>query len=420
MSLSSDRILKCFLVWLPCLVSGVAAAQVSIEEFIHSAQADYEVRTFENQRTFLNRKTYRLPPLRELEFRYQNQEFLDTRNEYALRISPANPFEMRATSKYYKEVQTSLLFEREVALKEALLDRYYTIIDYVYYTELRDLSIRGQQSLNKQVSLLEQRSASSYFDADDYAKLKVEQLDYEAKFLEYEYELINQVNRIERLYPIAHRRDISWNPSLVLSVNRVKAVVDSISAAAVRPTFVEYQRQLIKVAQSQYNLEKSNINLGFGQLEYDSRRAGENRSPFNVSFGITIPVMNPNKPDMARRRMQLIEAELDHEEAEQETNKDILIYEDKLTRLVNSYSRIEQRIDELGKSSLAQNLSAIKGGDPILIVQFEERLRKLEMLLIKIRNDILITYIEYLAFSDLLQKEPLVNYLSPRLVEIHD
>ncbi len=420
MSLSSDRILKCFLVCLPCLVSGVAAAQVSIEEFIHSAQADYEVRTFENQRTFLNRKTYRLPPLRELEFRYQNQEFLDTRNEYALRISPANPFEMRATSKYYKEVQTSLLFEREVALKEALLDRYYTIIDYVYYTELRDLSIRGQQSLNKQVSLLEQRSASSYFDADDYAKLKVEQLDYEAKFLEYEYELINQVNRIERLYPIAHRRDISWNPSLVLSVNRVKAVVDSISAAAVRPTFVEYQRQLIKVAQSQYNLEKSNINLGFGQLEYDSRRAGENRSPFNVSFGITIPVMNPNKPDMARRRMQLIEAELDHEEAEQETNKDILIYEDKLTRLVNSYSRIEQRIDELGKSSLAQNLSAIKGGDPILIVQFEERLRKLEMLLIKIRNDILITYIEYLAFSDLLQKEPLVNYLSPRLVEIHD
>lgn len=417
MRLTFDRILRYLLACLGIFVYGATSAQVSIEAFIHSAQADYEVRTFENQRQFLNKKTYRLPPLRELEFRYQNQEFIDTRNEYALRVSPANPFEMRATSRYYKEVQTSLLFEREVALKEALLDRYYTIIDYMYYTELRDLSVRGQQSLSKQIALLEQRSASSYFDADDYAKLKVDQLDYEAKFLEHEYELINQVNRIERLYPDAHRRAISWDPSLVLSVERVKAVVDSISAASVRPTFVEYQRQLIKVAQSRFIMEKSNINLGFGQLEYDARRVNENRSPFNLSFGITIPVMNPNKPDMAQRRMQLIEAELDYEEADQETNKDILIYEDKLTRLVDSYRRIEQRMDELSKSSLAQNLSALKGGDPILIVQFEERLRKLETLLIKIRNNILITYIEYLAFSDLLQKEPLVNYLSPRLVE---
>ena len=128
--------------------------------------------------------------------------------------------------------------------------------------------------------------------------------------------------------------------------------------------------------------------------------------------------MNPNKPEMARRRMQLIEAELDFEEAEKETNKDIIIYEDKLTRLIDAYNRIDQRIGELAESSLAQNLSALKGGDPILVVQFDERVRKLETLLIKIRNNILITYVEYLAFADLLQREPLINYLSPGLVEI--
>ena len=420
MSLIENRIWSYVLAFLGLAMPGVAIAQLGIEEFIHSAQIDYEVRTFENQREFLSKKTYHLPPLRELEFRYQNQEFLDTRNEFALRITPANPWEMRATARHYTEVQKSLLFEREIALKEALLDRYYTIIDYMYYTELRDLSIRGQQSLSKQIALLEQRSASSYFDADDYAKLKVDELDYEARFLEHEYDLISQVNRIERLYPKAHRREIFWDPTMILSVQRVKAVVDSIAAASLRSTFIDYQRQLISVAKSQYNLEKSNVNVGFGQLEYDARRAGEDRSPFNVSFGITIPVMNPNKPDMARRRMQLIEAELDFEEAEKETNKDILIYEDKLSRLISSYNRIDQRIAELAESSLAQNLSALKGGDPILIVQFDERVRKLESLLIKIRNSILITYIEYLAFADLLQREPLVNYLSPGLVEIRN
>lgn len=408
------------LICLALIAPGVTWAQVSIEEFIRSARTDFEVRTFENQGTFLNRKTYRLPPLREVELRYQNRELLDTQNEFALRVSPANPWEMRATSRYYKNVQSSLLFERELALKDALLDRYYTILDYMYYSELLELSVRGRESLDKQVALLEERSGSRYFDPDDYAELKVDQLDYEAKFLEYEYELVNKINRIERLYPDAHRREISWDPSQVVSVERIKIIVDSISLASARSTFVVYQRQQIDIAKSRYNLERSNINLGFGQLEYDTRRVSQERTPFNVSFGITIPVMNHNKPDMARRRLELIEAELDFEEAEQETSKDILIHQDKLNRLISSYNRINERITALAQSDLAQNLSTLKGGDPFLVVQFDERLRKLQSLVIKIRNNILVTYIEYLAFTDHLQQQPLVNYLSPHLAEIRE
>jgi hypothetical protein len=191
--------------------------------------------------------------------------------------------------------------------------------------------------------------------------------------------------------------------------------VDSLSRLGAVSSFIAYQQEKIKVAQSEYKLEKSNINLGFFQTEFDQRRANQDRTPFNISFGVTIPVVNPNKGDMAKRKIEMIEAEYDLKEATQEGETDKIIYQDRLTALIQRYRNLENRMLDMKKNNFAQTLSTIKGGDPLIVAQFNQRLGKLNDLLLQIRRDLLFTYVDYLAFTDNIQLQPLVNFLSDNL-----
>jgi hypothetical protein len=63
-------------------------------------------------------------------------------------------------------------------------------------------------------------------------------------------------------------------------------------------------------------------------------------------------------------------------------------------------------------------LQTLKGGDPMVRLKFAQSVIKLEVLLSKIRRDMLFAYIEFLFTGDFIQQQPLLNYLSPRLEEM--
>src|SRR5690606_12460047 len=136
--------------------------------------------------------------------------------------------------------------------------------EYKYRMELNALSMAGQESLNRQLAILQEQSGSRNFDADEYAELQLEQLDYEASQREYEYEISNQISSMMRLYPQASGRSIHWAPEEMISVERIRQVVDSLTAVSARSTLVAFSQQQINIARSQYALERSNINIGFG------------------------------------------------------------------------------------------------------------------------------------------------------------
>ncbi|HEY3403306.1 MAG TPA: hypothetical protein VGK59_07970 [Ohtaekwangia sp.] len=389
--------------------------QVTMDEFIRSAMTDPEIKTFDEQISYLERKPYRLSPLQKFEFRTQTRELQVNQQEYALRFTPANPWEIRSNNRYFKAYQSSLQFERDIILKEALVERYYQTIYIVYYSGLKSQLEEIRKLVDNQVAILEKQQTSSFFDADDYVELKMKQLNRMVEFEEADFELHNEMQRIERLYPEAHGRTIDWNPDAVISVERIENIVDSLTQAALVSAAVEYQKQKIEMANQEYKLEKANINLGFLQTEFDQRRVEQDRSPINLSFGVTIPITNPNKGDMAKRRLESIEAEYDLKEAEHESQTDKTIIRENLRKLVERHSSLQQKISQLEQSNLIQSLSTLKGGDPLIITQYREDVGKLKTLLLKLKRDIYFVYIEYLSLADHLQQQPLVNYLAKDL-----
>lgn len=411
------RFIPLTIVCLGLFVSNVKA-QMTIGEFIGSSMDDPEVQTFTKQISYLGEKPYKLSPLQSMQFRMQNRELLYDQQEFGLRINPSNPWEVRNNNRYFKSYQNYISREREVILKEALVERYMNAIVFSYLAALKSQSDSTQFHLDQQLRILEKQYASSYFDADEYVKLKVEHLDNLVEVEEVDYDLAGQRHMISRLYPKAHNATITWNLRDLISVDRVERVVDSISSVGAISSFIAYQQEKIMVAKSEYNLEKSNVNLGFIQGEVDQRRINQNRTPINLSFGITIPLVNPNKGDMAKRKLDLIEAEYDLEEATYEGETDKIILQDQLSGLIQRYRNLRSRIIDLEKNNFAQTLSTIKGGDPLIVAQFNQRVGRLKDLLIEIQRDVLLSYVDYLAFTDNLQQQPFINFLSDSLEPI--
>ncbi|MBK5277730.1 MAG: hypothetical protein JJE09_02590 [Bacteroidia bacterium] len=400
-----------FLLYFQIQVMG----QVTLAEFIRSSADAPEMKTFSDQLSFLQEKPYRLSPLQKLEFRTQNRELQSNQQEYGIRFTPANPWEVRNNNRYFQQYQTSLSLEKNMILKEVLLQRYKLIISYLYYSDLRSLANLNKKLIGNQLSISERQATSSLFDPEEYVELKVAWLEKSVSLEEVDFDLFNQRANINKAYPSAFKKDIDWSGSALINVDRIKEVIDSLHLVTVASTRVLYQQEKVGLAQSEYNLEKTNVNVGFLQTEYDQRRVTQDRTPINISLGITIPLTNPNKGDMTKSKLDIIEAEHDLESVRQETQLSKEMAHDQLESLISRHQDLQKNILELEDSRLASDLSQMQNGDPLAIIKFEESLNKLKVLHARLRRNILMSYIDYLAVHDHLHQQPLINFLSDRL-----
>lgn len=410
------RLCSCiFLLQIKFAIS--AYAQVSVSEFLRSASEASEVKALDGQIDFLEEKTYRLPAIQKVEARVQNHEFLANGQEYALRVSPANPWEIKNNNRYFSAYQSVLTLKKELSYKEALISRYYVVINYLYYEEIRSLMQKNRKLLSDQLMVIEKQSGSSLFDADEYVALQVDQLEKDAELEEAEFDLMIQKKEAETMCLAAWKKGIEWQYNDIISPDRIMTVIDSLSTQAVRSTLLAYEQQKIMLANSAYNLERSNINLGFFQAQFDQRRVEQDRTPVNLSVGVTIPIANPNKPDMARRRMDAIEAKYALEETTSVTQLTTSMFYDRLKELYVRYAHLKNRIEALQNSNLSGTLNVINNSDPSVIIKYNQGIIKLDMLLAKIWHAMMEAYVDYLGYTDRLQQRPQVNYLSVYLEE---
>jgi hypothetical protein len=235
---------------------------------------------------------------------------------------------------------------------------------------------------------------------------------------EAEFEIDNQAKRIGVRYAGAEDIKLQWETERVITMQKLERVVDSLMKADAPSTEVAYQEQRIRVAMQEYKLEKSNISVGYIQTQLRPYRLDQFREPWDIALGVTIPIFNPNKGDMAKRKLDVIESQHELEEEKSERSVKTLYYFNKIKGEITRYHDIEKKIHDFNTGALANTLKNVDSGNPILIVEFNSNLIKMKVLQAKLRQSIMFTFIEFLAYTDRLQKRPLVNYLSEGLEDI--
>jgi len=399
------------------LQSSILLAQISVGQFLKTAQTDFEVSVFDEQISYLNQKPYRLSPLQKMEFRTESNQLDRYRQDYALRFNPANPWEIRNNNRYFTEYKSLLGLEKQLALKEALVLRYTYVIEYVFLKEIKSIKEQDRKLVENQLAIMEGQRFSEYFKAEDYLDLKLDHIDKITELEESDYDLDKQLQQLVNYYSSSIVDSLDWSYQNIISVERIDEVVDSLENLTLVSTTLNYRISQISLANTEYNLEKTNFNLGFMQAQYQHFRIAQDRSPWSISLGFTIPITNPNKGDMTKKKMDVIEAEYELNETKAEIVSDRSIAIKQLKNLIERYRELNLKISALETSSLSGTLNTIKDNNPAPLIRFEANLLKLKTIEAELKLDIYVAYTNYLSTTDQLQQTPIINFLSSDLQE---
>ncbi len=397
------------------ILSWKAEAQVTMEDFLLAAWQEPAIKSISDQDNFLNAKPYQLAPIQKLEFRTKSNQLDRTRQDYALRLTPSNPWEVKRTNQYFKTYQEVLKLDKQRMLKESLMLRYNAIINWLYYDEIRNLKEEDKLTTEKLLSILEAQRYSGFFDAKDYVDLKLTLVEKTIELEEARFNSDNQQNRIEILQGSVMMQPVDWVEKKVLTIALIEAVVDTLIGSASATGEIAYRQKKIELANREWQLEKSNLNIGFVQPEYEQFRLDQNRRPWSISMGLIIPIFNPNKGDMTKRKLEAIEAQGDLIEAKDEQQTGQTWARTKIKSLVKRHHEIDSLASKLDINTLAQRLQVINDSNPISLVRVQNNLIKIKATQARLKHEILLTYIEFLSYSEVLQAQPMVNYLSPDL-----
>jgi hypothetical protein len=397
------------------VLSFFSKAQVSMEDFLGDALNEPGIQTTIKQNAFLNTKAYRMAPIQQLQFRTESNQLDPDRQEYALRLNPANPWEMKRNNQYFKSYQELIALDRDRLLKESLLNRYEAIISWLYYQQLKQLKEEDKKLTEKMLGILEGQRFSGYFEPDEYVDLKLDQVDKEIELENILFEIDKQRKQAEILHQPAKTLSIEWNETQVISIDKLELKVDSLLIQKANGGEVAFLEKKIDLANSEWQLEKNNINVGYVQAQYQPFREEQGRKPWNIALGVTIPVFNPNKGDMAKRKMDVIEAqgELDEAKVEQEAKRELAYH--KIKSQISRYRNINTMMQELDAGKLAGTLQQMSDNNPAVTIRLQSKLVKLKIMAARLKQEIYLSYIEFLGYSEVLQQLPLVNYLSPQL-----
>jgi hypothetical protein len=390
-------------------------AQVSVSTFLISAYQDNDLKSTEEQLRYLDTRPYQLSSVRNLEFRTRSNQLDPGRQDYALRLNPANPWEIRSTARYYEAYASTLKSKRELALKQALIDRYKLVIQWVYYQDLLSLKQKAIRLTEAQVSILDGQQTTDLFKGDDFVSLKLDNMEHWTEEEEISYDLMTFRGYINGKCPGAAGQPIDWQNESFVSMDRIEQIMDSLSQQEIPSAMVLYRERQINLADEEYTLEKTNINVGYLQAQYESYRIEQDRKPWNLSLGITIPIANPNKGDMTKRRLEAIDARQELEQTRTELATEKKLAREKLQSLLTRYRKVEEKLEGFKTGTLANTLSTLDEGNPIAIIRYDRNLVKIETILVKLKQSILSSYVEFVAIYDRLYQRPLINYLSENL-----
>lgn len=401
--------MRALIIW--CFLLPIASfGQVSMEEFLESAFESTQIRQIDQQKGFLESGSYKMAPIRGLEFRTESNQLDPQRQDFALRISPANPWEINRNNAYFEKYQEVIDLGQIRQIKKLIQLRYDLIIDWVYLQDRKSLKDEEIKRIRSLIEILEAQRNSSFFDPENYAELKIDLIEKQAELqdLMLEEDVLKQ--RIVSFFPDAQSKNLDWNLDDLVSIEHISNWIET-HQAQIESEEVTYHRKLVELSKAEWELEKSNLNIGFLQAQYQQFRLAQDRKPWNIGLGIRLPIFNPNKGKMAEKKLDIFEAEGNLTQVQNEHVAEVELVKSKLVGLCENYFSIQNQLEDLDLISIEKNLNTLSSNNPAVNLRFQRNLLKSKNILARHQRDIYAAFIEYLSLTDALQQRPIVNYL---------
>lgn len=392
-------------------------AQFSANEFLTQAKNDVRMYEYDQKSQFLEKNPYKSPWIQRTEFRVRTNDLNISADDYRFRINPTNPFEIRENKKYY-QMEFDLLFsEYQKALNSALMERYQLLLDYLEYND-RLLQKNNQiELIQDELRILDAQADDPDFSLIDY--LEARESLIQARLESNEFQHQKNLIQLEIRTKYTFEGDIKPDQVDLVDLQTLRNWIDTRfnEFDTVENILIKSLHQENLLTEQRIRLEKAEDrrNIGFIQAEYDRDRGNEMNEHMGFQIGIRIPLTNPDRPDMNRSKIDLLEDQAKLMEKKVEVSLQGELSHLKLDYLSNQYDLVASEIE---KNDFVKMLSRSPDLKPDDLIKARRAILRLNRLEHEIKWEIYSAYIEYLYFSGRLIEPPLRNYLSSNLKEL--
>lgn len=388
------------------------AQEFTVQEFLRSARNDVSVTGFDAQLDWFGLRNYRLPWVNELELRTQNNVMLFGRQQYRMRLDFPNPLMVRNNNRYFDAQQALKQIKRQSALRDAIRDRYLMAVEWLIARDKIVILKATEDLIRRRVEIQRQQAGSSSFNPDTYLEARIDLIARMADTEEARADLMLLENRMALiLNRTGGKPFVSWEP---IRPETISILSDTLSARTM-VTDMRIQLQSIELAERRTKLDRSRIDFAWVQGMYAPYRIGTERNPTGFAVGVTVPIFNRNKNDVARSELATIEEKSKLDQLKVTTARRQQAGLEELRVQLKQYARMQAMVDSLTRSDLEESHLQAKSFDPVSAIRTRVQMSRLQVLLVQARARVWQDWIMLLHDLDMLAEEPWVNFLSDDL-----
>ena len=234
--------------------------------------------------TLLSSKNYNIPLIKSTQFRLETRRFIETFQEFSVRIKPNNFREISSQKNIYANKIQEVRLENKIKINESLKNRYLLALDYIFNKKTAILYAIKQQQLKDKLDLLGHQVLHEDFEVKDVIESEEDLLAINLKII--------QLRKIKKdledyLKKVLVLNTVSIETSNLISPEQIInfPFSDSISNEYL---FVTLQKLKINTLENEMSLSiaKSNQLLDFVQAKYIGK--SENLFEDNLSIGLAI------------------------------------------------------------------------------------------------------------------------------------
>jgi hypothetical protein len=389
-----------------------------MDDFLSTARNDLSLSPTQSKIDFLKENNFNGPWVSRVEFRTRSNNANLSQEDFRFRVTPGNPGELKANKRYYDKQVVLLNIEYQDELNNALLNRYSLAIDHVFEFRKKE-NLNKQLGINRKLIDLMSKGGGTYsVDMGDLIDVQSDELDM---MLAMENSKIN-IDEIEYMIKdfYEYSGNIDWEQTDIIGIDDILNLFAEFknkpSGQHINLVKMEQKNNL---AAERFNIEKSERlnNIGYFQAEYDTDRGNEPYDHFGYQIGIRIPIVNPDKPQLNRRKLALMDDEALLDEKKDDFRKSLELAVLRMDNYNVQYNEINKKLDHLSKQNFLALKSpgkSIKMSDMIKMNQFYIDLLDKKN---SVEKKIYLTYLEYLNLNGKLTEAPMRNYLSKNLSE---
>ena len=396
-------------------ITVTAQEEYTINRFLSSINESKLVYIDSATTAQLNDKNYSIPIIKSAQFRLETRRFVETFQEYSLRVKPNSIRAMSNQNDLYRSKIEVVRLSNQIKINEELKNRYLILIEFVFTKKIIDSYLIRQQQLKDKLELLKHKVYDENFDIKDLIESEEDLMATNLKLIQLQKINKDQLSYLKETLELEENAiDINFenliHPEQVMNFN----VPDSIPHEYL---FVSLQKLKLNIIENEMKLSvaKSKQFLDFVQAKYIGKSENIFEDNLSLGLGINLPFFGTARQEKSEFYFETLTQEYELNEDLEKHNLKIKFAKNEFDTAVLNYETFNTQNKESSISLVYDTYKKMEGVSPLLLLKLKIIQNKKDIEILRFEQELYISFIEYLSLNEILFQKPYLNYLSNTL-----